>query len=404
MHFDPASSEFQRNPYPVYARLRAETPLLWHAPTRLWYVSAYEDVAVLLRERRLGRSLPGEQPALQGSPELAPFQRLSDHSLFDKEPPQHTRLRGLVSRVFTPQRVESLRPAVQSAARRLLAQAVQAGVFDLLEDLAVPLSVSVIADLLGVPEADRSRLRPWSAAIIAMYELSHTPAQQEQAAQASIEFWDYLSWLVGQRRRQPQDDLISALAAVADAETGARLTQDELVANCILLLNAGHEATVNGFGNGMYALFKHSQQHDLLRAAPGASLIRSSVEEMLRYDSPLQLFKRWVREDFEYKGIQLHQGQQIALFFGSANRDPARFEEPDKLLLTRQDNPHLSFGAGIHYCLGAPLARLELQAALEAVVMQTGRLQLVEEPQWRDSYVIRGLKSLRVVAEAPGRM
>jgi cytochrome P450 len=222
--------------------------------------------------------------------------------------------------------------------------------------------------------------------------------------QASIEFWDYLSWLAGQRRRQPQDDLISALAAAADAETGARLTQDELVANCILLLNAGHEATVNGFGNGMYALFKHPQQSDLLRAAPGASLIRSSVEEMLRYDSPLQLFKRWVREDFEYKGIQLYQGQQIALFFGSANRDPGRFEGPDELLLTRQDNPHLSFGAGIHYCLGAPLARLELQAALEAVVMQTGRLQLVEEPQWRDSYVIRGLKSLRVVAEAPGRV
>lgn len=396
MHFDPFSTEFQANPYPTYARLRQDAPVFWHAPTHLWYFSLYEDVSALLRDRRLGRSMRHLRPEPAPPPHLAPFQRLSDFSMFDMEPPDHTRLRRLVSAVFTPRRVEALRPQVESAAEGLLDQALAKGTFDLLEDFAVPLPVMVIADLLGVPEADRPRLRPWSNAIVAMYELEHTPAQETAAIQAATEFWEYLAWLAAERRRKPQEDLVSALAAVTDAETGAQLSESELIATCILLLNAGHEATVNGLGNGMLALFHHPAQLERLQGDPTPALIRTAVDEMLRFDTPVQLFKRWVLEDLEYKGQLFKQGELIALFFGSANRDPAQFESPDELQIDRRDNPHISFGAGIHFCLGAPLARLELNVALGSLFQRGRRLRLVEEPTWRQSFVIRGLESLLV--------
>lgn len=231
-----------------------------------------------------------------------------------------------------------------------------------------------------------------------MYELRHTPEQEELAVQAAVEFWDYLKWLADQRRRSPQDDLISALAIVSDSESGARLSEEELIATCILLLNAGHEATVNGFGNGLYALFRNPQQLAQLQTDPSIDLVRTAVEEMLRYDSPLQLFKRWVLQDMDYKGVQFRAGQQIALFFGSANRDPRKFANPDLMDITRLENAHISFGAGIHFCLGAPLARLELNVALKALLQGAPRLELVEEPVWKDSYVIRGLRELKVKA------
>jgi hypothetical protein len=396
MHFDPFSVEFQTDPYPTYARLRQAAPVFWHAPTHLWYFSLYEDVSILLRDRRLGRSLRHLRPEPAPPPHLAPFQRLSDSSMFDMEPPDHTRLRRLVSSVFTPRRVEALRPKIEAAAEGLLDQALAKGTFDLLEDYAIPLPVMVIADLLGVPETDRPRLRPWSNAIVAMYELEHTPAQETAAIQAASEFWEYLRWLAAERRRQPQDDLVSALAAVTDAETGAQLSESELIATCILLLNAGHEATVNGLGNGMLALFHHPAQLERLQDDPTPALIRTAVEEMLRFDTPVQLFKRWVLEDLEYKGQFFKPGEQIALFFGSANRDPAQFERPAELQIDRRDNPHISFGAGIHFCLGAPLARLELNVALSRLFQRGHRLRLVEEPNWRQSFVIRGLERLLV--------
>jgi len=404
MHFDPFSIEFQKDPYPTYAWLREAAPILWDESTGLWYISRYEDVSALLRDRRLGRAMrlgTTEEPFQPAPPVpeyLASFQRLSTYSLFDKEPPDHTRLRGLVSTVFTPKRVETLRPQIEAATGSLLEDALVKGEFDLLEEVATPLPVMVIADLLGIPDADRPRLRPWSAAIVAMYELNHTPAQENQAVRAAMEFWDYLKWLAEQRRRLPQDDLISALAAVSDSETGARLSEEELIATCILLLNAGHEATVNGFGNGMYALFRHPQQLELLQVNLSAELVRTAVEEMLRYDTPLQLFKRWVLQDLDYKGVQFQAGQQIALFFGSANRDPRKFADAGVMDITRPENPHISFGAGIHFCLGAPLARLELNVVLKTLIQKAPRIELVEEPAWKESYVIRGLRGLKVKA------
>ena len=395
MELDFSSAQFLRDPYPVYSQLRQEAPIVWDQPSKMWIISAYEDVSALLRDRRLGRAIEPDRAAPPILETLSAFHRLDEHSLFDKEPPEHTRLKSLVQSVFTPRRAEALRPKIQSTADELLEAALEHESFDLLADYAVPLPVYVISDLLGIPQADRGRLRPWSAAIVAMYELEHTCEQERRAVEAAAEFWDYLGWLAEERRRDPQDDLISALAGATEPGTGARLSEPELIANCILLLNAGHEATVNGFGNGMLALFKHPDQLGRLRGDLSPDLVRQTVEEMLRFDTPLQLFKRWVRDDLDYKGIQFKERERVALLFGSANRDPKRFPHPAKLDIARVDNPHLAFGAGTHYCLGAPLARLELAISLDALLRRAPGLVLIEEPERRESFVIRGLVSLK---------
>jgi cytochrome P450 len=313
--------------------------------------------------------------------------------MFDKEPPDHTRLRGLVHKAFTPRRIENLRAHIQAISHHLLDAVQGQPTFDVLEDFAVPLPVIVIAELLGIPEADRHRLRPWSHDIVAMYELNHTPAQAARAIQAAAEFADYLRHLAQVRLHDPQPDLITALATVEEA--GEMLTEDELVSTCVLLLNAGHEATVNVLGNGMWALFQHPPQFDLLRGQP-AQLAATTIEEMMRYDTPLQLFRRWVLEDMVFAGHAFKQGEQVALLFGSANRDEAQFPQADQLDITRQPNPHLSFSLGIHFCLGAPLARLELHIALTTLMQRFPQLALAETPRFRESYVIRGLEQLIV--------
>jgi cytochrome P450 len=398
MPFDPTSPEFKHDPYPIYAELRASTPIFYDDALKMWIVARHADVSALLRDRRLGRTIAhvksrDELGLPPKDPRYAPFDRLSENSMFDKEPPDHTRLRGLVHKAFTPRRIEELRERIQATADALLDAVAARDSFDLLEDFAVPLPVAVIAELLGVPHADRHKLRPWSADIVAMYELNHTPAQADRAIQAAAEFADYLRHLAALRLRDPQNDLISALATVEDA--GEVLTEDELVSTCVLLLNAGHEATVNVMGNGMWALFRHPDQLALLRSDPLAHAA-GAVEEMMRFDTPLQLFRRWVLEDMDFHGFPLRQGQQVGLLYGSANRDPDAFPHADALDITRADNPHISFSLGIHFCLGAPLARLELQIALATLVRRLPTLRLDYAPQFRDSYVIRGLRDLVV--------
>lgn len=398
MPFDPTSPDFKHDPYPIYAEMRANTPIFYDDALRMWVVARHEDVSALLRDRRLGRSIEHVKSRAElglppRDPRYAPFDRLSENSMFDKEPPDHTRLRGLVHKAFTPRRIEGLRERIQTTADALLDAAAARDSIDLLEDFAVPLPVAVIAELLGVPDADRHKLRPWSADIVAMYELNHTPAQADRAIQAAGEFADYLRHLATQRLRDPQNDLITALATVEEA--GEMLTEDELVSTCVLLLNAGHEATVNVMGNGMWALFRYPDQLALLRADPAAHAA-GAVEEMMRFDTPLQLFRRWVLEDMDFRGFPFHQGQQVALLYGSANRDPDVFPNADALDITRAENPHISFSLGIHFCLGAPLARLELQVALAMLIRRLPTMRLDYEPQFRDSYVIRGLKDLIV--------
>lgn len=396
MNFDPSAPDFLQNPYPTYDHLRTD-PIFYHEASGFWYCCAYEDVTALLRDRRLGRQIehivPREALGLPAKrPDYAPFHKLSEHSMFDKEPPDHTRLRGLVHKAFTPRRVEGLRASIEQIAHRLIDAVIERDEMDVLADFATPLPVTVIAELLGVPEADRHKLRPWSQAIVAMYELDHTEAQARAAVQAAEEFSDHLRALAKTRLHDPQDDLITALATVE--EQGEVLTEDELVSTCVLLLNAGHEATVNVIGNGLLALLRHPDS--LARLQADSSLIPAAVEEMIRYDTPLQLFRRWVLEDLTYKGRTFRQGTEVALMFGAANRDPARFPAPHTFDIARTDNAHVGFGLGVHYCLGAPLARLELGIAFAALLRRLPALRLAAEPEFRPAYVIRGLKALHV--------
>ncbi|WP_037601139.1 cytochrome P450 [Streptacidiphilus rugosus] len=396
--FDPWSPEFVAHPYDAYARLRAEAPVSWYEPSGQWLVSRYEDVNALLRDRRLGRTylhrFTHEEFGRQAPPpEHEPFHVLNGNGLLDLEAPDHTRIRRLVGKAFTPRMVESLRPTVRRLAEELAGGLVADGGGDLVAAVAEPLPVAVIAEMLGVPEADRGLLRPWSADITGMFELNPTEETARRAVRASVEFSDYLRALIAERRARPGEDLVSALIAVMDA--GDRLSEQEMISTCVLLLNAGHEATVNTTASGWWALFRNPGELDRLRAAPEA-LMPTAVEELLRYDTPLQMFERWVLDDVEVGGQLIPRGSEIALLFGSANRDPERFADPDRLDLGRADNPHITFGAGIHFCLGAPLARLELAESFGALLRLAPDLALASEPRWKPGYVIRGLESLDV--------
>ncbi len=395
--FDPWDPAFVADPYPGYADLRARGRVIFYEPTGQWLVPHHADVSALLRDRRLGRTYRhrfthedfGRTP-----PPAAhePFHTLNDHGMLDLEPPDHTRIRRLVSKAFTPRTVEGLRPYVERLAGDLVDRLVAAGGGDLLTDVAEPLPVAVIAEMLGIPEADRAPLRPWSADICGMYELNPSQEAAARAVRASVEFSDYLRELIAERRERPGDDLMSGLIAAHDE--GERLTEQELISTAVLLLNAGHEATVNATVNGWYALFRNPGQLAALRADP--SLVPSAVEELMRYDTPLQLFERWVLDDIEIAGTTVPRGAEIALLFGSANHDPAVFGAPESLDLTRRDNPHISFSAGIHYCIGAPLARVELAASMRALLERAPALTLAAEPQRKPNFVIRGLEELRV--------
>ncbi|MFF7726961.1 cytochrome P450 [Streptomyces sp. NPDC008001] len=395
--FDPWSPQFVADPYPAYERLRAAGRVHWFGPSRQWLVPHYEDVRALLRDRRLGRTYLhrfSHEEFGRTAPPAAhePFHVLNGHGLLDLEPPDHTRIRRLVSKAFTPRTVEDLAPVVARLAGELVDDLLAAGGGDLIGAVAEPLPVAVIAEMLGIPAADRKLLRPWSAAICGMYELNPDEATAREAVRASLDFSAYLRELIADRRARPGEDLISALVLAHDE--GDRLTEQEMVSTCVLLLNAGHEATVNTTGNGWRALFRHPGQLAALRADPG--LLPGAVEELMRYDTPLQLFERWVLDDIEIDGTLIPRGSEVALLFGSANRDPARFPAPDRLDVTRADNPHISLGAGIHYCLGAPLARLELTASFGALLRRAPRLRLVAEPERKPGFVIRGFRELLV--------
>ena len=397
--FTPARPAFIADPYPALAELRAAGPIHFHEPTRLWLVTRHADVNALLRDRRFGRTYlhVASHADLGRAPEPAwqnPFWDVVRDGMLDREPPDHTRLRSLVSKAFTPRTVENLRGHIQRIVDALLDRALASAEFDLLADFAEPLPVAVIAELLGIPESDRAPLRPWSADMCLMYELNAPEESARRAVKASEEFAAYLRGLLRERRSHPGDDLLSTLAQVAEA--GDKLTEDEVIGTAVLLLNAGHEASVNGAGNGWWALFRNPDQLAWLRADP--SRVPRAVEELLRYDTPLPLFERWVLEDCEVCEVRLPRGAELGLLFASANRDPAAFTNPDALDLARDPNPHLSFGAGIHFCLGAPLARLELQIAFATLLRRAPALQMAAEPDWKPTFVLRGLRELRVRA------
>jgi cytochrome P450 len=379
----------------VYDRLRREAPLAWHDDTGMWLVARHDDVDRLLRDRRLGRVFTPYEPRER----YDPWNLLNIHSLLELEPPDHTRLRRLVAHPFTPRRIAGLRGRIAELADGLL-DAADPDDVDLMADYADRLPVDVIAELLGVPEELRAPLRPWSNQIVALYELEHDDATARAAVEASIAFTAMLDELIAWRRRSPGEDLLSALVH-ADVD-GDALTRDELVATAALLLNAGHEASVNVIGNGVVALLAHPAQLDRLRAA---GEMPAAVDELIRYDSPLSLFQRTVFEPVDIAGRRLEPGARVGLLLASANRDPEAFADPDTLDLDRSPNPHVGFGAGIHYCLGAPLARLEIAVALDRLLARAPDLAVVSPPERRRSFQFRGYRrvQLRLTGrEGPG--
>jgi cytochrome P450 len=395
--YEPWSASFVADPYPAFEVLRRSAPVFFHKPTNQWVISRYADVDALLRDRRLGRSYlhvaTHEEFGHVAEPEfLKPFWDLNRAGMLEVEPPVHTRLRRLVSKAFTARMVEGLRPMIRSLAEELVGGLVDKGGGDLIAEVAEPLPVTVIAEMLGIPPAHRHLLRPWSADYCGMFELNPSPETQRTAVRAAVEFSDYLRDLARARRAEPRDDLISALGRVVD--DGDRLTEDELIGTCVLLLNAGHEATVNATGNAWWALFRNPGE--LARLRDDHSLIPSAVEELLRYETPAPMFERWVLEDIELRGTRIPRGSEVSLQFASANRDPSVFPDPDRMDLARDPNPHITFGLGVHYCLGAPLARIELAESFGALLRLAPRMEPVAEPAWKPGFVLRGLQALHV--------
>ena len=382
------------DPYPAFARARAVAPVQWHEGLGLWLAFTHPESNAVLRDRRLGRIWQDKAPGER----FESFNLIHRNAILEMEPPHHTRLRRLISTAFARGHVERLRPWVEDLAGRLvddlLEESAGSRPVDLLTGMAEQLPVAVIAELLGVPDADRHLLRPWSNAIVKMYEYERTRQREDDAERSADEFVAYLRGLAAERRKNPGDDLVSHLVTVRDAD-GDKLTEDELVTTCILLLNAGHEATVNVTGNGTLALLRNPDQ--LQRLRDDRSLLPAAIEEFMRFDSPLQLFERTATEDVEIGGITVGKGQKIAALLGSANHDPAVFADPETLDVGRTENPHITFGAGVHFCIGAPLARVELQATFGALLDRTTSIELGGDPVRRPEFVIRGLAELPVV-------
>ena len=386
---------FVQDPYRFYDRARALGPLFLWEDYGFPCAARHAEVSALLRDRRFGRELPADlrppRPA-----HLAGFYALDDRSLLDREPPAHTRLRGLVLRAFTSRRLAGLAPEIAALARAL-ADALPEGEVDLLPAFAERLPVLVIARLLGVPDTAADDLLGWSHAMVAMYQARRDRAVEDAAEAAARSFAAFLRDHVAARRRRPADDLVTEL--IAAEEKGDRLDGDELIATCVLLLNAGHEATVHAIGNGVATILGRGLDPAALFAGQGA--IERTVEEILRHDPPLHLFTRYALEEVEVFGHRFARGDTVGCLLAAANRDPARFPDPSRFDPGREPGPHLSFGAGIHFCVGAPLARLELGLALPVLFRRRPRLLLAETPRFGDRYHFRGLESLSVVPGTP---
>jgi len=394
---NPRDPAFYADPYPTYAAIRRAAPMFFWEDYGFWCFASYADVSGLLRDRRFGRQILHVMSREElGWPEpeehLAPFLALEKHSLLELEPPEHTRLRALVNRAFVSRNIERLRPRIAALAREYIDRVRGEDAFDLIERFATPIPVGVIAEFLGAPLDMAGQFLAWSHRMVAMYQFGVTREVEERAAAASREFDAYLRTLVAARRKAPREDLISQLVAL-EAE-GGRLSEDELVTTAILLLNAGHEATVHAIGNGVRAVLEHGlDAKAALEPEDGAELL---TEEMLRFDSPLHMFTRYALEPVTVGGVALKRGEKIGLLLGAANRDPARFENPDAFDARRVNNAHVAFGAGIHFCVGAPLARLEMQVALPMLFDAFPSLSLAAPPKVRDVYHFHGLEALHV--------
>jgi cytochrome P450 len=388
---DPRDPQFYQNPYPAYDAIRQAAPVFRWEDYGYWCFARHEDVSALLRDRRFGRQvLHVATRAELGWPEtpqhLKPFYDFEQHSLLETEPPVHTRLRGLVNRAFLARTVERLRPRIAGLAHELIDGFAATRETNLIESFATPIPITVIAELLGVPVEMGPQLLAWSHDMVAMYQARRDRAIEDKAVSATLAFSDFMRRYLRERRKEPGDDLLSQLIA-AEAE-GSHLSEDELITTAILLLNAGHEASVHAIGNSVKALIETGHA--------GAALGEGHIEEALRFDAPLHLFTRYALSDLEYGGIRLKKGETVGLLLGAANRDPARFAEPDRFDAARSPNQPVSFGAGIHFCVGAPLARLEMNIALPILFDRLPALRFAAPPRYRDAYHFHGLEALEL--------
>jgi cytochrome P450 len=391
VRLNPRDPDFFNDPYPAYAAIRDAAPAFFWEDYGFWCFARFDHVSALLRDPRFGRASV-EASRRDSKPHLAPFDALERLSMLELEPPKHTRLRNLVNRAFVSRRIEKLGPQIQGLAHaRIDAFAVKRSA-DLVAKFASPIPVAVIADLIGVPREMGPQLVDWSHRMVAMYQFGATRSVEDRAADAARAFAVYVRRFARARRSDPGDDLISQLL-VAESD-GARLSEDELVATVILLLNAGHEATVQAIGNGVKTMLE--LKIDPRAAFASESATRATVEELLRLDPPLHLFARYAAEEVEFAGVHLRKGEKVGLLMGAANRDPDRFANPNVFDSARTPNAHVSFGAGIHFCVGAPLARLELAVALPILFARLKDLRLAEPARYHDSFHFHGLESLNV--------
>lgn len=390
------TKEFLANPYPVFAQLRAEAPVMWSERGKYWLVSRYEEVNAILRDLHYEKGFQRWKtvnPLVKLIPQLAEQLNFRGKSMLNMNPPDHTRLRALVNKAFTPAMVSGMVSHIEEIAGDLLDKVQAKGEMDLIADFAFILPVTVIAEMLGIPGADRNHFRDWSHALTEALEPGAAIPKLLKAAQANKELQGYLKPLVEDRRKNPRSDLISAL--VQAEEEGNKLTEEELMANLVLLLVAGHETTVNLIGNSAIALLRNPEQMELLKAR--AELMDSAVDEFLRYDSPVQLIRRNAGCDLELAGHKIAEDDTIMLLPGSANHDLAQFEKPEILDITRQNNKYLSFGTGIHHCLGSVLAKAEGKIALTALLTRMPNLKLKgDKLEYRLPFALRGVKELPV--------
>ena len=396
--FAPSSPAFIADPYPALSALREETPIFWNDETNQWMITRFADVHAALRDKRMGRAYThryshAELGKEEADNRWAKFDEHEHWSLLCIEPPDHTRLRRLVTKVFTPRSIAKLGDSITNFSDGLLDQCATEDTFDLLSDYAQPFSVAVICSMLGVPIEDTQLMLDWSHAIVKMYELSASDEVKQAADTAAGEYIEYTRQLIESKRQAPDGLLVSELAQVEDG--GDTLSEHEIICTTMVLLEAGHEATVNTLGNGFRALMHHPEQWE--RLTSGQVAPADSVEELLRWDPPLQMFERWVLEPgVVIAGQELRVGDEIAMLFGSAQRDPRRFDAPDQFDIGRNDAAHIGFGGGIHFCIGAPLARQEIARSVEGIVRRFPNLHLAAEPEYQPTFVLRGLTALHL--------
>jgi unspecific monooxygenase len=379
----PTDPTFVQTPYPFYERLRTAGDLAWWDDYAMPCAASHRAVNAILRDRRFGREVPAEL-ASDPPDHLAPFYAVEAHSMLELEPPRHTRLRGLVLRAFTSRRIKELAPEIAALAHDKIDAFPTDTDFDILTAFCQPIPVIIIARLLGVPDDMAPQLLRWSNAMVAMYQARRTRQTEEAAATAASEFSDFLRRYIDTRRTDPRDDLITHLIAAED--DGSKLSTDELITTCILLLNAGHEATVHTLGNGIKTLLETGTQQ----------IDDATVEEILRYDPPLHMFTRYAYEEITLYGHTFQRGDQVALLLASANRDPAHWPDAHSFDPTRPVTPSTSFGGGLHFCVGAPLARLELRVALPILWTRCQTLRITDPPVYANTYHFHGLGRLMV--------